>query len=197
LEVTTMKHVGGFVAVVVCLAVLAPSAGAQNPKTAITGTTPFSLGMATADALAADPTLTRIATTACAAPAPATSYGTRVTAPLGGYPYTADLILCFAGDKLGAIHLIWSQSAFQADTIRWQLATHALAGQISASYAPGLVRRYTVDDDMGAALELADDQGNLLRMTSDPGHEPDINIMYMSAAYDQAVNGKRIAITSY
>ena len=83
------------------------------------------------------------------------------------------------------------------DTIRWQLATHPLAGQISASYAPGLVRRYTVDDDMGAAVELADDQGNLLWMTSGPGHNADINIMYMSAAYDQAVNGKRIAMTTY
>ncbi len=192
-----MKHVGGFVALAICLGVLTPTAGAQNPSAAIAGTAPFSLGMATADALAADPTLKPVSTAACAAPAPAAGYATRVTAPLAGYPYAADVILCFAGDKLGAIYVTWSERAFHADTIRWQLAMHALAGQISGRYAPGLVRWFSVDDDMGAVVELADGQGNLLRMTSDPGHDPDINVMYMSAAYDQAVNGKRINLTTY
>lgn len=192
-----MKGIGGFVALTVCLAMLAAPAGAQNPKTAITGSAPFALGMSTADARAADPTLVPVSTAACAAPAPAAGYATRVNAPIAGYPYAADLILCFAGDKLGAIYVIWSRNAFYADTIRWQLATRAVAAQLSGGYAPGLVRRYAVDDDMGAVVELADGQGNLLRMTSDPGYDPDINLMYMSADYDQAVNGKKITITTY
>jgi hypothetical protein len=50
---------------------------------------------------------------------------------------------------------------------------------------------------MGGVLEIADAQGNLLTMASDPGDDPDIRLIYMSAAYDQAVNGKRILLSSY
>ena len=192
-----MRRIAGFIALVVCLTAPTPFADAQNSPATITGTAPFSLGMATAEAVAADPTLAPIATTACGAPASSASYGTRVTAPIAGYPYVATATLCFSGGKLGAIYLTWPRGTFQEDVVRWRLATYALAGRLAASYGPGLVRRYAVDDDMGGVLEIADGQGNLLTMTSKPGDDPYITVTYMSAAYDQAVNGKRITLTSY
>ena len=193
-----MKRTVGLIALATCLAVLAPPAGAQTaPKSTITGTAPFALGMASADALTADPSLATVSTTVCGTPAHEVSYGTHVTASLAGYPYVGNLVLCFLNDKLGAIVLTWPQGTFQEDTIRWQLATQALAAQLAAAYAPGLLRRYAVDDDMGAVIEMADGQGNLLTMTSDPGDDPDIAVTYVSADYDQAVNGKRVTVTSY
>lgn len=193
-----MKRAVGFIALATCLAVWAPPAGAQTaPKDTITGTAPFTLGMASADALTADPSLTAVTTTVCGTPAHGAAYGSRVTAPVGGYPYVASLVLCFSEDKLGAIVLTWPQGTFRQDTVRWQLATRAVAAQLAASYAPGLLRRYAVDDDMGAVIEMADGQGNLLTMTSDPGDDPDIAVTYVSAGYDQAVNGKRVTVTSY
>jgi hypothetical protein len=193
-----MKRAVGFSAVVVSLVTLASVAGAQPAaKTAITGTAPFTLGMATADALAADSTLTAIADARCGAPAHGASYGTRVTAPIDGYPYVAGLVLCFADDKLGAILLTWPQGTFQEETVRWQLATRALASQLAAAYAGGLVRRYTIDEDMGGVLEMADAQGNRLTMASDPGDDPGIRMTYMSAAYVQAINGKHVTVTAY
>jgi hypothetical protein len=192
-----MRRIVGFIALAVYLTAPAPFAHAQSSTATITGAAPFSLGMATAEALAADPTLAKIATTACGTPASGAGYGTRVTAPLAGYPYVAWVTLCFSADKLGAIYLTWPRGTFQEDPIRWQLATRALAQQLAGSYGPGLVRRYTVDDDMGSVLEMADGQGNLLTMTSKPGYDPYMTVTYMSAAYDQAVNGKRVTLTTY
>ena len=192
-----MRRAVGLAALIMLSAVLAPSAWAQNPKDTITGTPPFSLGMTASDALAAAPGLAPITTTACGTPAPGPTYGTRVTAPLAGYPYTASVILCFVGSQLGAIYLTWPAGTFQEDNIRWQLATRGLAGQLAAAYAPGLVKRYAVNEDMGGVVEMGDGQGNLLTMASNPGDDPDIRVSYVSAAYDQAMNGKRITLTTY
>lgn len=191
-----MKAIACVIAMAVGVAVLAASASAQISKATITGAAPFSLGMATADALAADPSLKPVATATCGGTAPVAGYATRVTAAIGGYPYVANVLLCFSAGKLGAIYLHWPQGTFQEDTARWQVATHALAGQIAASYAPALVRRLAVDDDMGAVIELGDAQGNILQAMSITGNE-EIAVIYFSAAYDQAVNGKRVPVTSY
>lgn len=192
-----MRRIVGFIALAVCLTAPAPFADAQSSTATVTGAAPFSLGMATAEARAADPALAPITTTACGTPASGASYGTRVTAPIAGYPYVAWVTLCFSGDKLGAIYLTWPRGTFQEDPIRWLLATHALAQQLAGSYGPGLVRQYAVDDDMGGVLEIADGQGNLLTMNSTPGDEPYITVSYMSATFDQAVHGKRIILTTY
>lgn len=192
-----MKRLLVFIALATCVAILAPAAGAQAPHATISGAAPFSLGMASADARSADATLTPVSAAVCGTPAHGAAYGTRITAPIGGYPYVASLVLCFADDKLGAISLAWPRGAFQQDTVRWQIAMRALAAQIAASYAPGLVRRNAVDDDMGAVVEMADGQGNLLTMGAHPGDQPDITLTYMSADYDQALHGKRVAVTSY
>lgn len=193
-----MKRALGFFAAGILLAVSAPAIGAQTaPKSTITGAMPFTLGMASAAALAADPTLAAVSSTLCGTPAHGTSYGTLVTAPIGGYPYVAKLVLCFADDKLGAIYVTWPQGTFQGDTVRWQLATRALAQQLAGAYASAQVRLNALDEDMGGVLEIADAQGSVLRMTSDPGNDPSIRVGYMSAAYDQAVNGKRILLGSY
>jgi|SRR5579862_1193149 len=191
-----MKGAVGCIALALCLAMPAPVGAQAAPKGTITGVTPYSLGMTTTDALAADATLATATGTACAPAAKA--YATRVTAPIGGYPYTANLVLCFLQDQLGAIYLTWSAGTSRENPIAWQLATRSLAAQLAGSYAPPVVtRRYTVDDDMGAVMEMSDAQGNLLTMIADPGHHPDIGVTYMSTAYDQAVNGKRITVTSY
>jgi hypothetical protein len=153
--------------------------------------------MASADARSADATLAPVSAAVCGTPAHGAAYGTRVTAPLGGYPYVANLVLCFSDDKLGAISLSWPRGTFQEDSIRWQIAMRALAAQLTASYAPGLVRRNAVNDDMGAVVEMADGQGNLLTMGADPGEDPDITLRYMSADYDQTLHGKRATVTSY
>lgn len=192
-----MKVIAFVLALAVGVAVSAASASAQISKAVITGAAPFSLGMAPADALSADPSLKPIATATCGGPAPVAGYATRMTAAIGGYPYVADVLLCFSAGKLGAIYIHWPQGTFNQDTTRWQLATHALASQIAVSYAPTLVRRLAVDDDMGAVIELGDAQGNLLQAVSIPGDEPEIAVSYLSADYDQAVNGKRVPITSY
>ena len=191
-----MRGAVGCIALALCLAMPGPAGAQAAPKGTITGVTPYSLGMATADALAADPTLATATGTACA---PATAaYITRVTAPIGGYPYKANLVLCFLQGQLGAVYLTWSAGTFREDPIAWQLATRSLAAQLAGSYAPPVVtRRYTVDDDMGAVVEMSDPQGNLLSMIADPGHDRDIEVTYMSTAYDEAVNGKRITVTSY
>ena len=192
-----MKAMALVLAVAVGVAVCAASATAQISKTVITGAAPFSLGMAPADALGADPSLKPVATATCGGSAPVAAYATRVTAAVGGYPYIANVLLCFSAGKLGAIYLHWPQGTFQQDTARWLLATHALASQIAVSYAPALVRRLAVDDDMGAVIELGDAQGNILHAMSIPGDDPEIAVTYFSADYDQAVNGKRASITSY
>ncbi len=76
-----------------------------------------------------------------------------VEAPVRGYPYAADVELCFYRGKLAAIHLIWPSSDFRASVTDWQLMVRALAGALVASYAPGLVLRNSVDDDTGALVE--------------------------------------------
>ena len=191
-----MKTIAFVLVMAVGVAVSPVSAIAQISKTVITGAAPFSLGMAPADARSADPSLASVSAAACGGKAPA-AYATRMTAAIGGYPYVANVLLCFSDGKLGAIYLHWPQGTFQQDTVRWQLATHALASQIAVSYAPAIVRRLAVDDDMGAVIELGDAQGNLLQAVSIPGSEPEIAVTYFSADYDQAVNGKRASITSY
>jgi len=194
-----MKRALGFVAAGLLLAAWAPAIGAQTaPKGTIMGAMPFTLGMASADALRADPTLVPVQTAhLCGTPAHGASYGTQVTAPIGGYPYVANVVLCFAEDKLGAIFLRWPEGTFQGDTVRWQLATKALARQLTGAYPSAQVRLNALDEDMGGVLEIADAQGNVLTMASDPGNDPEIRMIYMSAAYDQAVNGKRVLLTSY
>src|SRR5579864_3680779 len=102
------------IAVALCLGMLASPAAAQAPKATITGAGPFSFGMTAAQALAADPGLTQSATTSCGTTAaPGTRYWGRAVAPLAGYPYTANVMLCFLGDQLGAIYLSWPQGTFQ------------------------------------------------------------------------------------
>ena len=192
-----MKGALSIIALATCVAVLAPPVGAQAPKTTITGTTPFTLGMASADAKAADPTLSSVSAPICGTAPHGAAYASHVTAPLGGYPFVATLILCFSDDKLGAIALTWPQGTFNQDNPRWLVAVKALAEQLTASYGPALVRRYAVDDDMGGVLEMADSQGNLLTMRADPGTDPDILLTYMSADYDQAIHGKRVTVASY
>ena len=173
-----MKAIAFVLAMAVGVAVSAASATAQISKTVITGAAPFSLGMAPADALSADPSLKSVSAAACGGTAPVAAYATRMTAAIGGYPYVANVQLCFSAGKLGAIYLRWPQGTFQMDTARWQLATHALASQIAVSYAPALVRRLAVDDDMGAVIELGDAQGNMLQAVSIPGDEPEIAVTY-------------------
>jgi hypothetical protein len=192
-----MKRALGILALVACVAVLAPPVGAQAPKTTITGTTPFTLGMASADAKTADPTLASVSAPICGTAPHGAAYSSHVTAPMGGYPYVATLILCFSDDKLGAIALTWPQGTFRQDSPRWWVALKGLAAQLTGSYAPSLVRWNSVDEDMGGVLEMADGQGNLLTLRADPGDDPDILLTYMSADYDQAVNGKRVKVTSY
>jgi hypothetical protein len=207
-----MKRWMGWFAMVMCLAILTPPAGAQATRDMITGVAPFSLGMSAAEALQADPALVAVSTPAfapnippssllgtapgCAMTAQAASYAAPVAASINGYPFTANLLLCFSGDKLGAIYVTWPVGLFPEDS-RWLLTVQALARQLAASYSPSLILRFNVDDDMGAIVEMRDSQGNLLTMTADPGEWANINLAYVSAAYDQAVNGKRLPIATY
>jgi len=83
-----MKRALGFLAAGLLLAVWAPAIGAQTaPRSTITGAMPFTFGMSSADALRTDSTLVPVQTAhLCGTPVQGASYGTRVTAPIGGYP---------------------------------------------------------------------------------------------------------------
>jgi hypothetical protein len=97
---------------------------------------------------------------------------------------------------LGAIYVTWPVGTFQDDT-RWWLTVRSLAVQIATTYARGLFLRFAIDEDTGAMIELQDADGNSLTMGADSGEQADITLAYVSAAYNRAVNGTRVRVTSY
>ncbi len=189
-----------FVVVACCIAGLAASAAAQGvPKTVVTGAPPFTLGMPTGDALAANralsPTSAPCPTAGGTVKAvPTVNYETRMVAPLGGYPYLAHVVLCFYQGKLSVIQLEWPKDAFRDSPIEWRSRALGLARQLNSAYAANLITRNHVDEDIGGRVEIRDAQGNVLTMVADGNSGGDaggldIMLHYVDATFAQALNG--------
>ena len=183
------------------LSVLAMIVSAQAqpvPRTAVTGVPPFELGAPISTVLGANPAL-RVSTEPCEPQGQTKAYAGKVAAPIGGYPYTADVLLCFYQGSLASIRLTWPSSAFRASVEDWRSSTKALARQLATSYAPALIKRTSIDDDFGGRIEIWDGEGNALTMVSNStdGDTLSITLWYVSASYNRAVHGQRPAVGPY
>jgi hypothetical protein len=187
------------VATGLCVLALIVSAQAQPvPKTAVTGVPPFELGTPMSTVLGATPAL-RLSTEPCEPQGPTKTYAGKVAAPIGGYPYTADVLLCFYQGNLAAIRLTWPSTTFRASVEDWRSSAKALARQLATSYAPGLIKRNFIDDSIGGRIEIRDSDGNMLTMTSNATDGDTLSIMlwYVAASYDRAVHGQPTAVGPY
>lgn len=185
-------------AVCLYLLILVVSAEAQSAgKTGVIGAPPFVLGTPMTAVLGANKTL-QPSNDACSA-VQTTNYTSGVVAPIGGYPYPAEVLLCFYQGNLGAIRLRWSPATFMDSPVVWRSGTRALADQLAKSYAPPLIKRSFLDDDIGGRVEIRDDQGNILTMVSNSTDDETLSITlwYFGASYDRALNGQPVPVGSY
>ncbi len=193
-----VKTCAKIVVACLCAFILVASAEAQPAaRTAVTGVPPFLLGTPMATVLSANRTL-QPSNDTCSA-LRTTNYSSRVVAPIGGYPYTAELLLCFYQGNLGAIRLRWSSMAFMNSVEDWRSGMRTLADQLAKSYAPQLIKRNIIDDDLGGRVEIRDNQGNILTMVSNSTDDDTLSltIWYLGGSYDHALNGQPTPVGSY
>lgn len=182
-----------------CVLALVVSAQAQPvPKTAVTGVPPFVLGTPMSTVLRANPSLKQSAET-CVPQGRTENYAGKVAAPIGKYTYTADALLCFYKGSLAAIRLTWPSAAFRESVEEWRSSSKALARQLTTSYAPELIKRTFLDDDMGGRVEIQDAQANTLTMVSNSTNDDSLSIIlwYVAASYGHGVNGVGPAVGPY
>jgi hypothetical protein len=182
-----------------CVLALIVSAQAQQaPKTAVTGVPPFVLGTPVGTVLRANPSFRQTAE-ACVPQGKTENYAGKVAAPIGRYAYTADALLCFYNGSLAAIRLTWSSAALRDSVEEWRSSSKALARQLTTSYAPELIKRNFIDEDMGGRIEIQDAQANTLTMVSNStdNDNPSIMLWYVAALYGYVANGVGPAVGPY
>ena len=182
-----------------CVLALVVSVQAQPAlKTAVTGVPPFVLGTPASTVLSANPSLKQSAE-ACVPQGLTENYAGQVAAPIGKYTYTADALLCFYKGSLAAIRLKWSPAAFRESVEEWRSSSKALARQLATSYAPELIKRNFVDENMGGRIEIQDAQANTLTMVSNSTNDDTLSIIvwYVAASYAHVVNGVGPAVGPY
>lgn len=182
-----------------CVLALVASVQAQSvPKTAVTGVPPFVLGTPVSTVLRANPSFRQSAET-CVPQGKTENYVGKVTAPIGRYAYIADALLCFYKGSLAVIRLTWSSAAFRDSVEEWRSSSQALARQLTTSYAPELIKRNFIDEDMGGRIEIQDDQANTLTMVANSTNEDalSISVWYVAASYGHGVNGVGPAVGPY
>ncbi len=184
------------VATSLCVLALVVSAQGQGaPKTAVTGVPPFELGASMSAVLGANPGL-RESSESCEPTGQTKAYAGKVAAPIGGYPYTGDVFLCFYKGSLATIRLTWPSTTFRSSVEEWRSSSRSLARQLTASYAQGLIKRNAIDESVGGRIEIWDGQGNTLTMVSNATDDDSLSITlwYKAASYGNAVHGPRPAV---
>lgn len=167
---------------------VAPGVWAQGVgRTAIVGFDQYVLGAAQSVILAADTELapgnwplwtTRVSTV---------RFGKRITAPIGGFNYRAELGLEFLNNTLVVVAIYWPSQAFDTAS-EWRARTRDLYAQLMATYDASLiVTNFAPSDRSGGLIELRDAGGNRLHMISGSDRF-NIFLVYRSAEHVRAVD---------